>query len=68
MNAPAIATPNAPVVTELDRIDDTTWFDDHPKRGFRARIDGAAQLWLIRRRGQNVYLPTPADPADHRPI
>jgi hypothetical protein len=39
-----------PAVSDADALDDSSWFDSHPHRRFRARrADGG--WWLIRKRG-----------------
>lgn len=45
-----------PLITSGEAIDDSTWFDEHPYRRFRARPDPAG-LSLVRRRG-DVFLRT----------
>ena len=52
-----------PPVTDAAALDDSTQFDAHPGRRYRRRPGAEGTVWVIRRRGRDVYLRTLAQTA-----
>jgi hypothetical protein len=56
-----------PPVTEAAARDDRPWFDTHPGRRYRRRPGPDGTVWVIQRRGRDVYLRTLAQTANRHP-
>jgi hypothetical protein len=56
-----------PPVTEAAARDDRAWFDTHPGRRYRRRPGPDGTVWVIQRRGRDVYLRILAQTANRHP-